>query len=311
MSNTILVTTSSFGKYDQAPLNKLEQLGYKVQLNPFHRKLTESEVKTLVNKYSPIGMIAGVEPLTREVLGSGKSIIAISRCGIGLDSVDLIAARDFGIIVTNTPEGPTLAVAELTIGLIITLLRRVHLSDHSIRQGKWVRPMGGLLSGKTVGIVGCGRIGTHTAKLLAPFGCKILGSDPLVQDCQWCQIHHFEELIGQADIISLHIPYTEKNHHLFNRETIGQCQKGAILINASRGGLIDEVALLEALKNGQLGGAALDCYEQEPYIGPLVNLDNVLLTGHIGSYAREGRIMMEMQSVDNLLNEIKKRLGSI
>ena len=303
---SILITTSSFGKHDPSLLRILSESRFNYQTNPYARKLTEAEVCELIEEHQPVGMIAGVEPLTRRVLEKAKNLKVISRVGIGMDSVDLQVAKDLGIIVTNTPDAPTIPVAELTLGMILSLLRRIHISDSSIRRGDWVRPMGNLLHGKTVGLIGCGRIGSYLAGLLSSFGCKILGCDSCVNKSDNFFPVSLESVLSDTDIISLHIPYNQENHHFINAKRIQSMKKGALLINTARGGLIDEDALYNALSSGYLDGAAIDCFEQEPYTGKLKDLDNVLFTAHIGSYAQEGRIMMERQAVENLLRELKK-----
>jgi D-3-phosphoglycerate dehydrogenase / 2-oxoglutarate reductase len=306
----VLITTSSFGNNEPDLPKTLGNAGLEYVLNPFARKLTEFEVTELIEKYQPIGMIAGVEPLTRAVLEKAKNLKVISRAGIGMDSVDLQVAKDLDIVVTNTPDAPTIPVAELTLGMILCLLRRIHISDSSIRRGDWVRPMGNLLHGKTVGLIGCGRIGSYLAGLLSSFKCKILGCDSCVNKSDNFFPVSLESILSDTDIISLHIPYNQENHHFINGKRIQRMKRGSLLINAARGGLVDEDALYNALSSGYLGGAAIDCFEQEPYTGKLKNLDNVLVTAHVGSYAQEGRIMMERQAVENLLQELKKA-GSI
>jgi D-3-phosphoglycerate dehydrogenase / 2-oxoglutarate reductase len=167
--------------------------------------------------------------------------------------------------------------------------------------------MGTLLYGKTLGIVGCGRIGTRLARILRGFDCTVLGADPACPECADLLLVDLDHVIGASDIISLHLPYCSETHHFMNADRLARMKKGAFLVNAARGGLVDEKALLESLKNGHLGGAALDCFEQEPYDGPLKALKNVLLTAHIGSYAREGRVIMEKQAVDNLIHYLKSQ----
>jgi D-3-phosphoglycerate dehydrogenase / 2-oxoglutarate reductase len=302
----ILITTSSFGKNNPGILKSLSERGFDYILNPYGRKLTESEVSELIEQHQPVGMIAGVEPLTYNVLTKAKKLSVISRAGIGMDSVDLQAASDKGIVVTNTPDAPTIPVAELAMGMILSLLRRICVSHVGIRRGEWVRPMGKLLHGKTVGIIGCGRIGSYLACLLTPFDCLVLGYDPFIKQTKDFQLVTLEQLLSEADIVSLHIPYSQSNHHFINAQRIQRMKKGAFLINAARGGLVDEDALYQAVCSDALGGAALDCFEREPYTGHLKNLDNVLLTAHIGSYAQEGRVMMETQAVENLLKELIK-----
>ena len=302
----ILVTTSSFADQNPDLLARLHARGLEVIINPFGRKLSEGEVTELLQKYRPVGMIAGVEPLTRNVLGGADGLRVISRVGIGLDSVDLAAARELGIAVTNTPDAPTVPVAELTLGLILSLLRCIPASDAGIRRGEWSRPMGQLLLGKTVGVVGCGRIGTRVAKFLSAFGCRLLGYDPMVQSSDLLELVSLDDLLSASDIVTLHLPYMEKTHHLLDASRLRAMKQGSLVVNASRGGLIDEEALLASLQDGHLAGAALDCFENEPYAGPLKELGNVILTGHIGSYAKEGRVIMEEQAVDNLLLELSK-----
>lgn len=303
---TVLVTTSSFAKVDNAPLETLKKNGFEVFLNPFGRKLTEEEVDSLVQEYKPDALLAGVEPLTSTVMEkAAPRLKVISRCGIGLDSVDIKAAEKYGIIVTNTPDAPTIPVTELTIGMILGLLRQIHVTDKGIREGRWVRPMGGLLYKKTVGIIGCGRIGTRLARMLKAFECDVLGCDIILEHCDDCRLVNMDELLSVSDIVSLHLSYSVQTHHIINKQRLAQMKKGAYLVNAARGGLVDEVELYKVLKSDHLAGAAIDCFELEPYNGPLKELNNVLLTGHIGSYAREGRLMMEMQAVGNLLAALK------
>lgn len=304
--NNVLITTSSFADNVPDLLVSMESTGLKPILNPYRRKLSEDEVAALIKEFRPIGIIAGVEPLTRTVMTTAPFLKVISRCGIGMDSVDLAAAAELGIKVTNTPDAPTIPVAELTIGLMLTLLRSLHLSDASIRRGEWERPMGTLLHGKTVGIIGCGRIGSCVARIASAFGCRLIGYDPYCSDHPHIELTTLEYLLRVADVVSLHFPHSRENHHLIDGEKLALMKPEAVLINASRGGLIDEVALAGALVAGNLSGAALDCFESEPYSGSLVGLKNTLLTGHIGSYAREGRMIMERQAVDNLLKALQE-----
>jgi len=294
----VLTTTSSFG-IDEFPPS------VNVIHNPYKRRLTEEEVISLIEQYQPVGIIAGVEPLTRKVMEKAKNLKIISRCGIGLDSVDLEAARELGIKVTNTPDAPTASVAEFTVGLMLCILRRINTLDALIRKGGWKGPQGNLLKDKTVGIIGCGRIGTYVAKLVNAFDCNIVGYDPFITKHDICKMIPFDELISSADIITMHMPFTEENRHMIGREQLSKMKKTAILINTARGGLVDEDALYDALKSGQIAGAALDCFENEPYEGPLTTLDNVVLAAHMGASAVEGRAIMERQAFDNLVNELK------
>jgi D-3-phosphoglycerate dehydrogenase len=303
--NKILITTSSFGKEDPSATKLLQDAGYEVILNPHGRKLSEDEVLNLLLEVKPVGMIAGVEPLTARVLEQAKDLKVISRCGIGLDNVDLNATRDRGIIVLNAPDGPTQAVAELTVGLMLAGLRHIVETDTAIHSGQWKRPMGRLLAEQTVGIVGCGRIGSAVAELVKPFGTKLLGYDPNISRHQVIHLVRLDELLEEADIVSLHLPYGKSTHHLVDKQLLGKMKKGALVVNTSRGGVVDEQGLYEAIVSGHLGGACIDTFEEEPYTGPLTNLPQVVLTAHIGSYAKEARTKMERQAILNLLSAMK------
>jgi len=307
----ILITTSSFGKDDPSPLDSLRDAGYEVIVNPHGRKLSEDEVAYLLLEVKPVGMIAGVEPLTAQVLEQTEGLQAISRCGVGLDNVDLTAAMEKSIVVLNTPDGPTQAVAELTVGLIFDLLRRISFLDRELRKRNWRKETGSLLQDKKVGIIGLGRIGKRVAELLVALGAKVAGTD-VKPDFEWLQtsqipLFSLEELLKESEIFCLHVAYTADNKYLIGRREIEAMRKGAYLLNLSRGGVIDENALYLALTSGHLSGAALDVFDQEPYTGPLANLDNVILTPHIGSYARESRLEMETQAVRNMLSALNAK----
>lgn len=306
---TILITTSSFGDMDDTPLGLLRQAGFTPVLNPHGRKLTEAEAVVLVAEHRPVGILAGVEPLTRAVMAAGSGLQAIARCGIGMENVDRDAAEELGIVVTNTPDAPTQAVAEITLGAMLCLVRGIARSSAAIHAGRWERPMGALLARQTVGLLGLGRIGARLATLLAPFGCRILGHDPLVAGLPGVVSVDLQTLAAQSDIVSLHVPYLPATHHIVDEALLRSMKPGAFLVNYARGGLVDEAALDRALAEGRLGGAALDCFEQEPYSGPLCRHPNVVLTGHIGSYAREGRVIQETQAVENLLRSLGKGTG--
>lgn len=250
----ILVTTSSFSV-------KHLLAGQEVFYNPHGRRLDEGEVLALIREIQPVGMIAGVEPLTRSVLQAADGLQVISRCGIGLDSVDLEAARELGIEVCNTPEAPVPAVAEMALALMLAWLRRIPSGDQEIRNGKWVRKSGSLLAGKTVGIVGCGRIGTRLSSLLAAFGCTVIGSDPHITAHPTCRMVPPDELFRSSDIVSLHIPLTDETRNSINVDTFKRMKSTALLVNTARGGVINEDDLHTALSQNLIAGAALDVYE--------------------------------------------------
>jgi len=288
-----------------AQLSDLKNAGVEVKLNPFAARLTEGQVIELLGT-DTVGLIAGLEPLTKNVLQSAKSLKVIARVGTGLDSVDLAAAKQLGITVLNTPDAPTKAVAELTLAHILGLLRNVSQADRQIRVGVWKGLMGSLLETKTVGIVGFGRIGKRVATLISAFGASVIISDAQLKQSDYPNVE-LDELCIKSDILSLHLPYSEATHHIINEKQISQMKKGSYIVNISRGGLVDETALLTALKSGHLAGAALDCFEQEPYEGELSKLETVQITAHMGSYARETRDLMEREASRLLVNALHEK----
>ena len=287
----VLITTSSFslGNFSQA--KSLHDAGISIEVNPHGRRLSEDEVAELVAT-DVIAILAGLEPLTDRVLSNAKSLRVIARCGTGLDSVDLQAASRLGIDVFNTPDAPTQAVAELTIAHMLNSLRHISTTDSNMRSGKWTPTMGSLLATKTVGLIGVGRIGSAVAKLAQAFGARVIGFDPVVSSHNSVELLSLDEVLNQSDIVSLHVPINDQTHHIVNASAISRMKPGSIVVNVSRGGLIDEPALHDALKSQHLSGAALDCFEEEPYSGPLLQVPGVHVTAHMGAYARETRDLM-------------------
>ena len=252
-----------------------------------------------------VGVAAGTEPLTARVMDAVPGLRVISRCGVGMDSVDLEAAAARNIQVRNTPEGPTRAVVELTLGCALDLMRRVTQMDRDVRNGVWKKRMGNLLQGKNLGIIGFGRIGRAVAEVFAFMGCRVSFYDPFVTGDQGAfQRRETDDLLAWADIITLHCAKPADGSQVLDASRVASMKQGAWLINAARGGLVDEEALAEALRSGRLSGAALDVFAKEPYAGPLAELPTAVLTPHIGSYARESRVQMEMDTIRNLLDAL-------
>ena len=301
----ILISTSTFNLDNFSELAEIQKAGIEVKLNPFKTRLTEDQVTELLGT-NTIGLIAGLETLNEKVLAAATALKVIARVGTGLDSVDLEAAAKLDITVLNTPDAPTSAVAELTLGHILSLLRNIASTDRQIRNNTWRGQMGSLLETKSVGIVGFGRIGQRVADLVSAFGAKVIVSDPYLQtqDYENCAL---DELCQKVDILTLHIPYTESTHNLISAKRIESMKRGSFIINISRGGLVDEDALLQALQSGHIAGAALDCFEQEPYFGPLSKLENVQMTAHMGTYARETRDRMEQEASLLLVKVLRQK----
>jgi len=298
----ILIATHPFAKTGRKPLELLQQTGWELIFNPHGRRLKKSDIPDLIKDVDAI--IAGTEPYAEEFLKDSK-VKVISRVGIGLDSVPLKACKQMGISVTYTPDAPSQAVAELTVANLINLARHVIPSDKSVREGAWNRLMGGLVNDVTIGIVGVGRIGKLVTQLLQPFRPNLLACDitPDLQfgekyNLKWC---NKEEIFKASDIVTLHIPGSRRNYNYLDRKTIATMKTGAAVINTSRGTIIDEKALYDALIQGHLSGAALDVFVQEPYEGPLRHLDNVILTAHIAASAKGSRYLMELGAVEDCI----------
>lgn len=296
----ILTTTSSFGNHITPDDTELIR-------NPLHRRLTESEAESIINELKPDAIIAGLEPLTEKVISNKPYLKIISRCGVGMDNVDLNYAAANGIKVFNTPNAPVESVAEMTVALILTLIKKINISDAIMRNGGWKGPKGNMLRGKTVGIIGCGRIGTRVADILHAFGSKLIGYDTNGVNSRVIMSTGLDQLISEADIVCLHVPYIADTVNIIDSRILALMKKTALLINTARGGLIDEKALYNALKNNEIGGAALDCFMVEPYIGPLKELDNIILSPHMASSAVESRYIMEKEALENILNNIGRK----
>lgn len=294
----IFVSTSHFGEH---PLPENVQ----IVRNPLKRRLTGEEISKLLKEQNPDALIAGLEPLTGEALEGCPDLKIISRCGTGTDNVDFDAAERLEIKVFNTPDEPAEAVSEMTLAMILALIKRIAPYDRAVRAGEWECPPGNMLAGKTAGIIGFGRIGERVGRMLNALGCKVVFSNTSPKESNIATQVELETLIRESDIISLHIPYTETNRHLISGREFGMMKKGAFLVNTARGGLVNEDALLVALEKGVLAGAALDCFENEPYEGPLTGREDVLLSPHKGSSAVESRVKMERKALENVLEHLK------
>lgn len=298
----ILCTTSTFSNAE-----KLD--GFNIVFNPYKRKLKKEELLSLLKEVNPVGVIAGVEDWGIDAFDSASSLVVLSRCGVGLDSVDLEAARLKNVVIKNTPIAPVESVAELTFIDALALCRKLAVSTKSIQEKQWVKGKPGeLIKGKTVGIIGCGRIGTRVAELFNGVGCTVLGYDPYLKEHAICKLVDFESLLKDSDIISLHLTVSEETKHIINEKSLSLMKPSAFIVNTARGALIDEDALVKALENDKIGGAALDVYGEEPYQGELCNSNkNVILTPHIASSTREGREVMEKEAWNNMVAVLKEK----
>ena len=302
----VLVTpTSMTAATSSAPLSQLRAFADEVVFNPKGAPLTEDELLPLLQDCD--GYLAGLDQVTAKVLQACHKLKVISRYGVGCDAVDLAAAKSLGITVTNTPGANAQGVAELAMALMLSVARRIPYLDRETKAGHWVRSTGIELCGRTVGILGLGAIGKRLAECCKGFGMKVVAYDPYI-DKSYCEEHQIlplqlEELLHTADIISLHLPLTEATHHIINAQAIAQMRDGAILINASRGAIVEEDAAYGALVSGKLGGLGLDAFEVEPPVGSkLLELDNVVATPHTGAHTMEAVSNMQALAVQNLID---------
>ena len=305
----IFISTTTFSQYSSEPIELLKSQDYDFVLNNLGRKLAEEEIKNIISDYD--GILAGTEMYSKSVLTKATNLKVISRIGVGMDNINLEAAEKKGIKTYKTTTTPAPAVAELVLGMMIDVSRHISKSNQLLKIGTWEKQMGSLLQGKRLGIIGLGTIGKELVRLASGFRFKVLAYDKQEDelfakenDVTYCSL---ETLLIESDIVSIHLNLTDQTKHLIDKEKFKLMKPDAILINSSRGEIIDETALYEALKTKQLIGAGLDVFEKEPYTGPLTSLGNVVLTPHIGAYAKEIRIKMEMEAAENLirgLNEI-------
>ncbi len=298
----VLIAPSSFAEENREPRERLLEAGFEIIDNPFRRKLTKEETTALLTQ-DIAGLVAGLETLDREVL-SQSGLKVVSRCGAGMANVDLEAARELGIRVYNTPFGPTQAVAEMTVGCLLSLIRQIPQMDRALHGRKWDKRVGRQLKGMTVLIVGLGRIGSAVAKLLTPFEVTLLASDPGLGESETSlPLVPLDEGLARADVVALHASGQDR---LLGKREFGILKPGAFVLNAARGELLDEEALREALDSGRVAGAWLDTFGREPYDGPLTGYDQVILTPHVGSYTAEGRLQMELDAVENLIRGLRE-----
>jgi len=290
---------------DPEGIEKLKRAGFSVDSSS---SITPESLKEKVHEYDAL-IVRSRTKITREIIEQGKRLRLIARAGSGLDNIDLKAAEERGITVLNAPEASADSVAELTIGLIIALARKIVQADCSMKQGRWLKKelKGMLLRGKKIGLIGLGNIGLRVAKIAKAMGMKILvtkrkpPSPELLRSLE-AEFLSLDDLLRKSDIVSIHIPLTEETRHMIGAEEIKKMKDGALLINTSRGGIVDEEALLYALKSGKLSGAALDVYEVEPPNHcEIVTLPNVICTPHIGAQTIEAQKMVSLSIVDKTI----------
>lgn len=312
----VFISTAPFGQFDKKPLDILKAIGCSFAKNETGARYNAEALAQALAAYKPRVLIAGTEPITPEAILGAPQLEMIVRVGIGLDNVPLEFCKKNNILVSYTPDAPSPAVAELTVGQIITLLRSIHTANKGAHSGVWHRHFGRRIGGSTVGIIGYGRIGQRVSKLLQPFNPSAI----LVNDIDKAvgeklsgveRLATKEEIYKTSDILTLHVPLTKLTKDMIGRNVFELMKSNSILINNARGGIVVERDLDMALAENQILGAAMDVFEVEPYHGLLTERDTCLITCHMGSMTDDCRSAMEIEAtreaVEFLLHRVQSR----
>jgi D-3-phosphoglycerate dehydrogenase len=301
---------------ETAGIQILRKAGFEVDEKP---TVSREELLNMVDQYDAL-LVRGRTKVTKEVIQAGRRLKAIVRAGVGLDNIDTEFAKENGIQVLSTPAASTVSVAELTICLMLNVLRQVSLADRSMKEGKWIKPMllGRELRGKTVGVVGAGgRIGGEVARILKEgFGANVVAYDVIDIRARAAELgmqlaKDLDDLVANCDIVTIHVPYSKATHHIFDAKRIAKMKKGSILINTSRGDIVDGQALLEAIKQRRISGAGLDVFHDEPpkeeWEKELVSLPDgvTVCTCHIGAQTLESQNTASVMAAETLVKIMK------
>lgn len=292
----IAVGASSFAASSDKAINLLLEKGIEVVKNPYGRKMTAEE--TIEHLQGADGLLAGLEPLNEEVFTHTPNLKAIARIGIGMDSVDIEAAKKHGIKVSNTPDAPTKAVAEMALAALLTMGHEIIPSNEDVHNGVWKKRIGFSLIGLNVTFIGYGRIGRQFAEHLKALGSNIIVYDPYLPEISEPDM---ETALKKADVVTIH---ASGNAEIITPDKFDSMKDGVVLMNCSRGGLVNEDALYESLKNGKVSKFWGDVFWEEPYKGKLLECENAILTPHISTYNSLCRESMETEAVSNILRDL-------
>jgi D-3-phosphoglycerate dehydrogenase len=294
----------------------LRKAGFEVEENP---NLTPDQLEKKITEFDAV-IVRGRTKVTSSVLNAGTKLKAVARSGVGLDNIDLETAKRKSIRVISTPAAPTTSVAELAVGLMLAVLRKISFADRAMKEGRWAKAelMGSELKSKTVGVVGAaGRIGLEVARITVQgFGAKAIGYDVIdfaekARQIGFRAVSQLPELLSESDIVSIHVPYLPATHHLIDQKAISSIKKGAILVNTSRGDIVDGQSLLAALKSGSLSGAGLDVFHKEPPVDvwerELVSLPNVVCTSHVGAQTMETQRLESTIVAEELIRTLSSK----
>ena len=310
MDFKVFSTSPTFGYYALEPLEYLAKHGCQIELVPQGKKMSEEELIQSVGQYD--AMIVGLDKITKSIIEASKKMKVMTKHGVGVDNIDVEAASKANIVVTNAPSTNSDAVADLTVGLFVSLARNIPFADRSVKEGGWPRIVGTQINGKVLGIIGLGQIGKRVAKRMSGFDMRILAHDIVKDEAfakKWGVTYtSLDELLTESDFISIHVTLDASTRRMIGERELGLMKKTAFLVNIARGDIVDEEALYRALKDGKIRAAALDAFSHEPPRGsPLLNLDNVISTPHMGAYTYEALREMGMVCVRDIVATLQGR----
>lgn len=310
MDFKVFSTSPTFGYYALEPLEYLAKHGCEIELVPKGKKMSEEELVQSVGEYD--AMIVGVDKITKPIIEASQKLKIITKHGAGVDNIDVETASRRGIVVTNAPGTNSDAVADLTVGLFVSLARNIPFADHSVKEGGWSRIVGVQVNGKVLGIIGLGQIGKRVAKRMSGFDMRILAYDIVKNEALAKKLGvtylALDEILTESDFISIHVPLNASTRRMIGERELGLMKKTAFLVNISRGDIVDEEALYRALKDGRIRAAALDVFFHEPpRKSPLLNLDNVISTPHMGAYTYEALREAGMVCVRDIVDALRGR----
>ena len=305
MKFRVLSTSPTFGHYVTEPVEYLKNHGGELELVPQGKRLSEEEL--IESAKECYAMIVGVENITEPIIQASERLKIIAKHGAGVDNIDIEAASSRGIVVINAKGANSDAVADMTIGLFLSMARSIPFADRSVKEGGWPRIIGVQLNGKVLGIIGLGEVGKKVAKRASGFDMKVLAYDIIKDEAfarKWGIAYlSLDRLLAEADFLSVHIPLTPSTRGLISERELRLMKTESILINISRGGIVDEEALYQVLKNKEIRAAALDVFTNEPpRESPLFELDNVIVTPHMGGYTFEALVETGMICVRGIVD---------
>lgn len=311
---SVLVSASHFDTLCQDAWKLFADSGLKVIFDPARSfpAYSSEEIEAMPEREDIVAALIGMDDFRDERKYKAlPNLKAVAKFGVGVDNIDGALAKRYGVVALNAPGQNSNAVAELTVGFMLDLLRHVVPLHKEMEKGRWPRFMGGELKGKTVGLLGFGAIARLVAKKLQCFDVEVLAYDLYPNEKAAAELGvtmtDLQSVITRSDIVSIHIPATPETHHLFNRETIATMKDGAFLVNAARGALVDLDDLADALQSGKLAGAALDAFEVEPLPldAPILQCENIVLTPHTGAETRESYYNVSMTTAADILRVLK------